>query len=604
MIKHQDKKRKQDLGIFYTPAEVVDFIFEILNLWKKNQAKRWKTKEGKQKYPSIIDPAVGEGGFLKAAIEKNFTKPDWIFGLDIDENAVKKWKEINLLKEFGGVDKDLEAHFFHQNGLEKIKWEQHKDKYKYKLKQVDIKNQQFDAVVGNPPYGGIGIKEITPHLEKALFNFQIWKLKSQRDSKYSSDNLGLFGATIPEAFKKKIRNFPIEILFLERFIQLAKPGGWIAIVIPDGILTNSNADYVREYISKKAIVEAIISLPRNTFKNAGTSAKTSILFLRKLKENEKPEKDYPVFLASLENINGYNFQKIIETYQKLYNIKEKNMDKSQLVQITKDQNGREAVMARADKALKELMDEKPSSRWDVNYWHPDIDEIYTLLEKRYGKEKVKTIGNYMKGVYQGDTFRAKKGDEYLKTGGNIIINVTDLLNTGINWPFCKRISESHYNRVKRAEPNKGDLLFIRLGGGSIGRTLVFNGIPGENNIGITGHINRVVLSGLSTYYVDIYLKTYFGQRQIKRFESGTSNQTEFRQEDFAAIFLPVLDQSIQLNIEAEYKKMTVFHNKAMEAKKKGDDNGYKMNLRIAEKMLKDLITKTEAVIRGEREDIV
>ena len=65
MNKNFDKKRIKDLGIFYTPQQVVDFIFEILNLWKQNETNRWKTKEGKTKYPSVIDPSVGEGIFLK-----------------------------------------------------------------------------------------------------------------------------------------------------------------------------------------------------------------------------------------------------------------------------------------------------------------------------------------------------------------------------------------------------------------------------------------------------------------------------------------------------------------------------------------------------------
>ena len=325
MIKNWDKKRIKDLGIFYTPQEVADFIFEILNIWKENQANRWKTKEGKTKYPSVIDPSVGEGIFLKTALSKNFTKPEWIFGLDIDEDAVKKWKEINLLKEFGGEDKDLEAHFFHQNGLEKIKWKQHRYKYKYKLKQIDIKNQQFDAVVGNPPYGGLGLghTNFSDGLITQLAKFEIFPKTVKNDLNTANLQSDLFGSeksfSLHKDIKQKLKSFSIEILFLERFIQLAKPGGWIAIIIPDGILTNSNAIYVREFIINKTKVEAIVSLPRDTFKNVGTNAKTSILFLRKLKDGEKQKPEYPVFLSSLENINNESFYKILYAYRDFYN---------------------------------------------------------------------------------------------------------------------------------------------------------------------------------------------------------------------------------------------------------------------------------------------
>lgn len=327
MVKQEAKKRKQDLGIFYTPEEVVRFIFDILNIWKETDDKktgRWATRKH---FPSIIDPAVGEGAFLKIACDTSFTKPDWVFGLDIDENAVNKWKDINLLQEFGGKKKELEAHFFHQNGLEPIQWDQHKGKYIYKLKQIDIQNQQFDAVVGNPPYGGVGLgeTELTDELVAQLSKFEILPESVRDNLSFVNIQVGMFGdnksSTIKSESKQKLKSFPIEILFLERFIQLAKPGGWIAVVIPDGILANSNSHYVREFVANRTNVEAIISLPRDTFKNAGTNAKTSILFLRKFKESEKPDLNYRVFLASLEKINNENFQVLTDSYEKFYNDK-------------------------------------------------------------------------------------------------------------------------------------------------------------------------------------------------------------------------------------------------------------------------------------------
>ncbi len=325
MVKQEVKKRKQDLGIFYTPEEVVRFIFSILNIWKEIDDKRTGRWTTRKHFPSIIDPAVGEGAFLKIACDTEFTKPDWVFGLDIDENAVNKWRDINLLEEFGGKNKNLEAHFFHQNGLEPIKWNQHKGKYKYKLKQMDIQNQQFDVVVGNPPYGGVGLGEsnLTDELIGQLSRFEILPKSVRNELGFANSQVGLFldnkSFAVNQGSKQKLKSFPIEILFLERFIQLAKPGGWIAVVIPDGILANSNSHYVREFVANRTKVEAIISLPRDTFKNTGTNAKTSILFLRKFKESEEPDLDYRVFLASTEKINNENFQVLTDSYKKFYN---------------------------------------------------------------------------------------------------------------------------------------------------------------------------------------------------------------------------------------------------------------------------------------------
>lgn len=374
-----EKQKKQDLGIFYTPPEVVSFVFDILNIWKNKEdkeTKRWQSRKPHSHYPSVIDPAVGEGVFLKGALESGFTKPDWVFGADIDEQAVKRWQEVNLLADFGGEEENLKAHFFHQNGLLNIKWDQHKDKYKGKLRPDNIQNHQFDVAVGNPPYGGLGIyddmkalsetisssakvstistqtlntlfgEEIERQIKEsktihkdvrlptarllelkdlsgALLGFEIWKDKNyianRVDFPLSINNVpfNLKNILTPRE-TEKLKSFPIEILFVERFIQLVKPGGWIAAIIPDGILSNSNAHYVRDFIAGKTKVEAIVSLPRETFKQAGTSAKTSILFLRKLNEIEKPPLDHPVFLATAEKISEDAFKNIVRDYIKFY----------------------------------------------------------------------------------------------------------------------------------------------------------------------------------------------------------------------------------------------------------------------------------------------
>lgn len=647
-----------ELGSFYTPKLVVQCITDILVDIKNNEDtfnQRWQSHKDKARYPMVIDPACGEGIFLKQSIVQELTKKEWIFGLDLDPEAVDKWETTNILQEFEGDRKTLRSHFFHQNGLLPIQWSQHQKYYKGNINKKYLKNEQFDFVVGNPPYGGLGIYQemkqlldtIKPQknisevtvtkldlfggekievtkpkkinnketlskekieellsLSKELQKFSIWKDPKKNQKEKINQIIPFNGLKInyadllDEKEIEKLKRFPIEVLFLERFIKLAKlphknkNGGVIAVIIPDGILSNSSMDYVRQFISQNTKVLGIISLPRGTFKEAKTNAKTSILLLEKT-NSLNISQDYPVFLASIPEVKDEYFVTIKQYFTQF-------MTQQKITQYIDETNG---LMIRTDKTLNDLNTEKPSSRWDPEYWHPDIDKIYLLFKSKFGEESINKVGKYMTGVFQGDTFRAKKGDKYLKEGGNIIINVTDLLDSGIDWPKCKKISESHYNRTKRAEPKFGNILFIRLGGGSIGRTVVFTKIPNEKKIGVTGHINKVLLLGINPFYVDIFFKTSFGQRQIKRFESGTSNQTEFRQEDFASIFLPEIKKEIQDKIEQKYLEMTNSHDLAMEAKAKGNENEYKENLMKAQELLKDLVAKTEAVIKGERENV-
>ena len=600
--------------------------------------------------------------FLKAAIETGLTKTDYIFGLDIDEEVVKKWKQINLLKEFGGKEEDLETHFFHQNGLDKIHWEQHTNKYRYKLKQKDINVQQFDVIVGNPPYGGIGIYEemkmlsesvlsakkvqrihtqkldtlfgeevekiskdtTTEHvklslsqvkifelkeLSKNLINLEIWKDKKYLPQRINHQlNINGVEINLKDILTLKeidrLKSYPIEILFIERFIQLAKPGGWIAIIIPDGILTNSNSHYVREFISGKAKVEAIVSLPRDAFKNVGTSAKTSILFLQKYRDQEKKQKDYPVFLASVDSLDEKNFNLVKNNYKNYYN---KTMSNKNLVQITTNEKGQEIVMVRVDKTLKEMMEEKPTSIWSVQYWHSEFDE---KLKTSY---QIKNLGDFVVSFAQGDTPRKHKGEKYIdkKSGGIKFLkaeNVTtigsglkDMICLGINWENAKYIMPKQHKRLQRTKIKNNSLLIARVGA-SIGKVIVATNINFEANINHSFDI--INFKGLNEFYVAIFFQSVWGKRQLLKNKIGNVAAETINMDKFSLIEIPILPDVVQKNIESEYKTISKYHDKAMEAKKKNNEAEYKKNIDIAEKMLKDLIAKTEAVIRGERKDVI
>ena len=88
-----------------------------------------------------------------------------------------------------------------------------------------------------------------------------------------------------------------DLLFIERALQFIKPGSRLAIVLPQGKLNNTNTEYVREWLIDKTRILAVVGLHGNTFK-PHTGTKTSVLFLQKWAKNEKPPKDYPIFMAT------------------------------------------------------------------------------------------------------------------------------------------------------------------------------------------------------------------------------------------------------------------------------------------------------------------
>jgi adenine-specific DNA methylase len=600
MIK-EIKQKKQDLGIFYTDQRIADFIFDILKIWKDKEEKEFGRWESRKYFPSVVDPAVGEGVFLKAALEQNFTTPKYVFGVDIDEEVKKKWVEINLLKSFGSKA-ELDNHFYHQNGLVPL------DENKvFRHKKGGLK--EFDAVVGNPPYGGIGVdfqgtltfenRKLLDALEKfEIFGFRKYSQKSNKEKE--AIKAGLFDSLkekSPISYRLSItevskiaERIPIEILFIERFIQLAKPGGWIAIIIPDGILTNSNSHYVREFISEKTRVEAIVSLPRDAFKNVGTTAKTSILFLRKYKNQEKKQDNYSVFLASVDSLDGKNFNFIKDTYQKYYN---KTMSNKNLIQTTTDEKGREIVMVRVDKTLKKMMEEKPASRWDPAYWHPKYDEVIN------GDPLGSFISSGPEGITYGAIITGKKNKHI--SDGIPVVGAEQIRLTGLDLLECERTKKNSPWDPERSRVYTNDLVFVRSGVGSLGKSIVY---LGKEYINVGCFVDRIKLKDLSPFYVDIYLKSPQGKLQIERLNAGVTGTTNISFDQIKSIKIPTISVAVQKNIESEYKKMSKYHDKAMEAKKNDDETEYKKSIETAEKMLKDLIAKTEAVIRGERKDVI
>lgn len=251
------------LGQFFTPRSIVRFAVqfadpEINTLFGENKDDPYL----------ILDPACGSGGFLievfKAVQEKISRQPEekmnslynrlstkQIFGTDINERLVRVAK-MNMV-----LHGDGHGEIYQANGIDK---------------SSHIEEGKFDLVITNPPFGNRDSGKILEQYE--------------------------LGAHEEKALKGQLR----EILFVEKCLRYLKPGGELAILLPDGILNNENLTYVRDYIRKNAIIKAVISLPDRAFKASGANSKTSLLFLKK--RVSKNDEQLPIFMAIAEYV-GY-----------------------------------------------------------------------------------------------------------------------------------------------------------------------------------------------------------------------------------------------------------------------------------------------------------
>ena len=137
------------------------------------------------------------------------------------------------------------------------------DDLRERTKNHGFKYGRFDFIITNPPFGST-VKQT----EKAyLHQYRL----ATRDVDWLN----------PKSKAAERPGQDTEILFIEQCWHYLAEGGYLAIVIPDGILTNSSLQYVRDAIEEIFRIVAVVSLPQTAFTATGAGVKSSILFLRK-----------------------------------------------------------------------------------------------------------------------------------------------------------------------------------------------------------------------------------------------------------------------------------------------------------------------------------
>ncbi len=268
-------------GQYFTPRHVIDMCVKMLN---------------PQYHEYMIDPSAGSCGFTVHSIfwvgGQEFTAQglapevkayadEKIYGIDFDARSVKIAKALNLIAGDG------KTHVYRLNTLDPRSWD---DKGRVGLQphlrrsddhteddwnQKNFRYFDFDLVMTNPPFAG-DIKE-----SRLLHQYSVAK----KNGKSYESSLGR------------------DILFIERNLEFLKPGGRMAIVLPQGRFNNISDERIRRFIAEHCRILAVVGLHGNTFK-PHTGTKTSVLFVQKW--NDDPDagplcpkvEDYPIFFAT------------------------------------------------------------------------------------------------------------------------------------------------------------------------------------------------------------------------------------------------------------------------------------------------------------------
>ncbi|HRQ21974.1 MAG TPA: N-6 DNA methylase [Anaerolineales bacterium] len=266
---------KGDFGQYFTPREVIAFAVEMLAPTHTDL---------------ILDPACGSGGFLLYALDairreageyydEGTTEYDrhWhdfaqkrLFGIELNDSIARVAK-MNMI-----VHDDGHTNVISLDSLQDIE--------RITAENKGFAFNRFDYIFTNPPFGAVVKKTEKPYLDKFDLDYD-WK---------DGERKGKSKASVKT-----------EILFLERCHQFLKPEGKMAIVLPDGILTNSSLQYVRDWLLEHYRLLAVVSLPQFAFAHYGAGVKASLVFLQKRKAGETPNDDEAIFMAIAENI-GYD----------------------------------------------------------------------------------------------------------------------------------------------------------------------------------------------------------------------------------------------------------------------------------------------------------
>ena len=267
----------------------------------------------------------------------------------------------------------------------------------------------------------------------------------------------------------------------------------MAIVLPDGILTNATLQYVRDFIMNNFKINAIVSIPQTAFSHYGAGVKCSLLFLTKSIKNKE---DYDIFMAQAEYV-GYDatgreieqndLNEIFNNYKNF--IEKKNFklnDKCFLIKFNKLKN----------------------SRLDVSYSiSKDIFNNYS------------TISDYCdifggKRIPIGHKFVEKSKFRYLKVDNIDAYGFID----NYKMPY---ISEETFSIIKNFMVKNGDIIISIAG--TIGKVSLINNIP-DNTI-LTENCAKIIINdknNLNSAYLSELLKLDIMQKYIKENQIQTT----------------------------------------------------------------------------------
>lgn len=366
-----------DFGQYFTPRPIVKFIVNTLPI--KNDS-------------LVLDTSCGSGGFLLHALDKvrqqaseyypkeipqdgraegsnhhrhwhDFAEKN-LYGIEINEQIARTAKMNMILHDDGHTNVIATDGLLPVEDITDTDGNITQQGIYSRTKNQGFKYNRFHFIITNPPFGS-SIKQT----EQAYMHQYGYALKD-------TDWLN------PKSRQTARDNQSTEILFIEQCHNFLAEGGYLAIVIPDGVLTNSSLQYVRDSIEEKYRIVAIVSLPQTAFQATGAGVKSSVMFLKKhkVKTTEHIQNKKSELQDSIKDDNNY-----LDQLQQIANEKKQHI---------KNLKGFDNSLGLKG---KDLTGSKTYKKWttEVNAEYKEkIEAIKEILSEQYLVKKQTTLEDY------------------------------------------------------------------------------------------------------------------------------------------------------------------------------------------------------------------
>jgi len=555
-----NKTSKGEKGQYFTPRYVIDLCVKMLNP---------KSSE------TIIDTAAGSSGFTVHSIFHVWTqflqqegkdeshlftaenKPSHyidyvrkkVFAIDFDEKAVRVARCLNLIAGDG------QTNVLHLNSLDWERWKETTDEWKWidryndgfkRLRKltVDKKGENFrdftfDVLMANPPFAG-DIKDT-----RLIHKYELGKKPDSRTPSKSKKKSS-------KGWQEKISR---HILFIERNLHFLKPGGRMAIVLPQGMFNNSSDYYIRDFIAKQCRILAVVGLHPNTFK-PHTGTKTSVLFVQKWNDDPKTGtlcphcEDYPIFFATQQHKGKNNsgdkvFARDIETGELLLDrhghyFVEHDLFSTDLKNGSKTADGIvEAFIEFASKEGLSFFDYSPFDEVKYRDLLDGLEIVEITLDEVKKHENFRLDSEFFLKKYLENKAILQKFDlleirdiadivtnGHTPYGRNLTVGEIKFVTAEFIQDFIiKKVSkfiskEEHENYLKRSKLENGDIIFSIKG--KIGNAVPIFDLTDELNI--NQDVARLkIKTELNYFYTSAFLNSKYGKLQTEKEATGQIN---------------------------------------------------------------------------------